>query len=93
MLSELLRRIRNLDDRSRPADRWLRGFPCFHDVGEPDAVVLGPDVAEPMMDIAPEHERIRGGVAAPLLVGDERSRMERRPGPLAPPPFQGASGS
>src|SRR6266446_6080184 len=32
------------------------GFLCFHDVGEADAVVLGPDGAEPMMDIAPEHE-------------------------------------
>ena len=29
---------------------------CAHDIGEADAVVLGPDVAKPMTDIAPEHE-------------------------------------
>ena len=52
----LLRRVRNLYDRSRPADRDPEDFLCIHDVGEADAVVLGPDIAEPMTDIAPEHE-------------------------------------
>src|SRR5437667_7001298 len=42
-----------------------------HDVGEGDAVVLGPHIAEPMAHIAPQHERIGGGLAALLLVGDE----------------------
>src|SRR5215467_13792709 len=42
-----------------------------HEVGQLDAVVLGPDVAQPVPDIAAQHERISGGVAVRLLVGDE----------------------
>src|SRR5260370_34184875 len=62
----VLLRLRNLDDWARPADRRPGRFFCFHNVGEADAIVLGPDCLEPMTHITPEHERIRGG-PPPLL--------------------------
>ena len=43
-----------------------------HHVDQLDAVELGPDVAEPVPDIAAQHERIVGGLAVGRLVGDER---------------------
>ena len=36
-------RLRNLDDWAWPADRRPERFLCFHNVGEADAIVLGPD--------------------------------------------------
>jgi hypothetical protein len=67
----------NLDDWARPADGWPWRFPCFHNVGEADTIILGPDRPEPMTHIAPEHERIRGGRPALLLVGDEGREAAR----------------
>src|SRR5262249_25066239 len=67
-------RLRNLDDWPRSAHRWSRKcsrFSCFQNVGEADTIVFGPDCLEPMTHIAPEHERIRGGRSALLLVADE----------------------
>src|SRR6266852_400761 len=52
-------------------------FFCTHHVDQADAVVFAPDVAEPMTDIAPKHERIRGGVSTLLLVGDEACERNR----------------
>src|SRR5262245_47717806 len=77
MPGEPLRRIGNPHDRPRPAGGWWEFLPLYN-VGEADAVVLGPDIAEPMMDIAPEHERIGAGVATPLLIGDERRERNGR---------------
>ena len=41
------------------------------EIGQLDAVVLGPDIAEPVPHIAAQHEGIGGGLSALLLVGDE----------------------
>jgi len=41
------------------------------DVGQLDAVVLAPDIGEPVPDIAAQHERIVGGLVMDALVGDE----------------------
>src|SRR5262245_39692093 len=41
------------------------------EVGELDAVVLGPHVAEPVADIAAQHERVVRVLAVRSLVGDE----------------------
>jgi hypothetical protein len=49
-------RLRNLDDWPRSAHRRPRRFCCFHNVGEANTIILGPDCLEPMPHIAPEHE-------------------------------------
>src|SRR5579864_6682903 len=47
------------------------------DVVELDAVVFAPDIAEPVPDIAAQHERIVGGIALLVLVGDEGEERNR----------------
>jgi hypothetical protein len=44
--------FRNLDDGARPTDRRPRRFPCLHNIGETDTIILGPDCIEPMPHIA-----------------------------------------
>ena len=51
-----------------------------HEVGQLDAVVLGPDIAEPVPHIAAQHERIRCRFAARPLVGDEGDDRAPTPG-------------
>src|ERR1700722_13150499 len=46
-------------------------------VVELDAVVLAPDVAEPVADITAQHERVVRGVAFQVLVGDEGEEGHR----------------
>jgi len=43
-------------NRSRSGDRCLGDLPTTDDVEEPGSLVLGPDIIEPMADIAPKHE-------------------------------------
>ena len=49
-------RFCNLHDRSRSAGGYLLDLPATYDVEEAGAVVLGPDIVEPMPDIASKHE-------------------------------------
>src|SRR5262249_54147044 len=53
------------------ANHRPRGFSCLRDVGETDAVILSPDGLQPVTDITPKNERIRGSIPTLLLVGDE----------------------
>src|SRR5579872_137809 len=62
--------------RARPCRRLLGvlrplGVLGPHDLHDTDAVVLGPDVSQPVAYIAAQHERIGRSLAAALLVGDE----------------------
>src|SRR6516164_8250804 len=50
------------------ANGWFAGA---DDVGQLDAVVLAPDIGEPVPDIASQYERIVGGLVMDALVGDE----------------------
>ena len=66
-------------DRIRPAARRpFAGRSRRHHVDQLDAVELGPHIAEPVPDIAAQHERIVGGLAVARLVGDERDVGHRR---------------
>ena len=46
-------------------------------IGELDAVEFGPDIAQPMPDIAAQHERIVRGLVARTLVGDKFEERNR----------------
>src|SRR6202035_4561263 len=70
--------FRDPHDRTRPARRFAGGFLRPHDLGDADAIVFGPDIAEPMTDITAQHERISGRLAVALLVGDEGHEWHRR---------------
>ena len=48
----------NSDDRTWPADEFARGVLAAHEIGDVDAVVFGPDIAEPVANIAAQHEGI-----------------------------------
>jgi hypothetical protein len=44
---------------------------CGHDFGEMDAIILRPDLVEPVADIPSQHERVGSRLPTLLVVGDE----------------------
>src|SRR5829696_3198182 len=69
MPGKISARFGNLHDWSRSTD-GPGNLPRTYDVEDAGTVVLGPNVVEPVTDIASKHERVRGGIAALLLVCD-----------------------
>ncbi len=67
----VLRTVLRVDDLHAATDFTFDNRPARDDVVELDAVVLAPDIAEPVPDIAAQNERIVGRVAIRVFVGDE----------------------